>query len=750
MTETSASVRLAGSGAETRTDDRVRLILATRGVVFALALAALFLRLYRLDELPPGIGQDEGAHGVDALRVLQGEHAVFFPRHGGREGMVVYAVALAVSLLGRTTLAVHLPAALASAGTVFVVFWLGRLLFDDDERGRDTRWRGLAIGGAGAGLMAVSLSQTLIARAGVRANFLPLLLSLCLALLWAGWSRGNRGQVALAGACAGLLAYTYIPARFAPFLFILFGLSFLPSLVKNGREGERPEKGNLALLLKPLPPGLRAHLPMIGIFLGVAGLTAAPILLYFASHPEHFFMRSDQLLLFSPHRSRGDPLGTLLENVWAYLSAFGLRGDWSVRHNYPGVPLLNVWEAPFFWFGVGAAVLRGRRPAHRLLLFWLVVLILPAVLARDSQSLLSFLRMIGAMPAVCLLAGVGLWEAVRLLRQLERVVKGRLNLSLDEDAAASAVTIGIAIAGFLLIRGVNTYRIYFQEWAVGSSYHRAFHGEWNDAARVLNELPSEAGAAYLLPYELDANYGFEYLYRGATPARVVHVRMLDLPLVASSTLTAIGNIDTVKIVDWKDPKAWNGGDERLVDLLDKYGRRLRSDEHRHFHIHTYADVALDRPWTLYDSLEPLSVRYDGGIDLRGLALGRGAKQFPLHRMPDLEEDRSLWTSLQWRMQPGVDVDFAVSLRLYDAAGARVFQTDRRLTLGRLHHAHTSLWPTDEPIDTLVHLQFPADLPAGEYELRLVVYDADSLTPTVEIGVWEPETVLARLRFADRR
>lgn len=733
-----------------RTDDPIHLLLATRGIVFALTLATLFLRLYRLDELPPGINQDEGAHGVDALRVLQGEHAVFFPRHGGREGMVVYAVALAVSLLGRTTLAAHLPAALAGAGTVFVVFWMGRLFFEGDERGRDTRWRSLTIGGVGAGLMAVSLSQILIGRAGVRANFLPLLLSLCFALLWAGWRRGNRWQVALAGACAGLLAYTYIPARFAPFLFLLFGLSFLPSLLKSGREGERLEKGDLAPLLARIPSALHAHLPMIGIFLGVAGLAAAPILLYFVLHPEHFFMRSDQLLLFSSQRSQGDPLGTLLENVWAYLSAFGFRGDYSARHNYPGVPILNVWEALFFWFGVAVAVRRGRLPAYRLLLFWLVVLILPAVLARDSHSPPSFLRMIGVMPAVCLLAGVGLWEAVRLLRKLERVVKGRLNLFLSGDAAGTAVTLGIVIAGFFLVRGINTYRIYFQEWAVGATYYRAFHGEWNDAVRVLSELPSEAGAAYLLPYEFDANYGFEFLYRGATPARVVHARTLDLPLVASSTLTAIGNVTTVKIVDWKDQNAWGSGGERIVDLLDKYGRRLHSDEHRHFHIHTYTDVALDRPWTLYDSLDPLSVRYDGGIDLRGLALGQGAKQYPLRQMPELETDRSLWTSLRWRIQPDVDVDYAVSLRLYDAAGERVFQTDRRLILSRLHHAHTSFWPTDEFIDTLMYLELPAELPAGEYEFRLVVYDADSMMPTVEIGVWEPETVLARLQFADHR
>ena len=199
MTETSSPAKLAADGPGGRIGGRIHLRWATMGIVFALALAVVLLRLYRLDEFPPGINQDEGAHGVDALRLLQGEHAVFYPGHGGREGMVVYAVALATSLLGRTIVATHLPTALASAGTVFVVFWMGRQLFGRGENGRATPWRGLVIGGVGAALMAVSISQTLIGRAGVRGNFLPFFLSLCFVLLWSGWREGSRWRVALAG-----------------------------------------------------------------------------------------------------------------------------------------------------------------------------------------------------------------------------------------------------------------------------------------------------------------------------------------------------------------------------------------------------------------------------------------------------------------------------------------------------------------------------------------------------------------------
>ncbi len=94
------------------------------------------------------------------------------------------------------------------------------------------------------------------------------------------------------------------------------------------------------------------------------------------------------------------------------------------------------------------------------------------------------------------------------------------------------------------------------------------------------------------------------------------------------------------------------------------------------------------------------------------------------------------------------VDYSLSLRLYSYEGVRAYQEDyvprNRLKLP------TGEWWSQEEIDFRTMLELPDDLPAGEYQLRLVVYDLETLTPTVEIGVWEPETTLARLRLADNR
>lgn len=164
LSETSPSAQRPNGAAVDPAAERCRLALVTGAILLALAVAVVLLRLQRLDEPPPGLNRDEGIDGALALQVLQGEHAIFFPIDQGREPSAIYALALSTTLFGRTLLAMHLPTALGSAGLVFAVFWLGRLLFGWDRGGRATPWRGLLIGGVGAGLMAVSVSQTIIGR----------------------------------------------------------------------------------------------------------------------------------------------------------------------------------------------------------------------------------------------------------------------------------------------------------------------------------------------------------------------------------------------------------------------------------------------------------------------------------------------------------------------------------------------------------------------------------------------------------
>ncbi|MYC95693.1 MAG: hypothetical protein F4X14_12050 [Caldilineaceae bacterium SB0661_bin_32] len=748
-------------------DKHPYLTLLTIGTVILLAFVALTLRLHRLTELPPGLHHDEGTHGVNALQVLQGEHAPFFPENNGREGMIVYAIALTTSFLGRTVLAVRLPTALISAGAVFVLFWLGWLLFGRDElSGRPAPWRGLLIGGTGAGLLAVSLGQTIIGRTALRGSFLPFFLSLSLALLWWAWSHDEQlsssndkptgqspadhsGQaarlrdywrIALAGMCAGLLPYTYITARFTPFLFLLFGLSFLLPFVRNGDGKKSGEVSSPPNLFRFIASPSKTEWQKTGVFVLFAGLVAAPILLHFALNPDHFFLRSSQTWVFDSERNLGNPLGTFLSNLWGYVLAFGFRGDRIWRHNLVGEPVLNLWQALFFWLGVGAAVWHWRtRPAYRLLIFWLALLILPAVLAREITSVPpNTIRMIGAIPAIYLLVAVGLWEAFLFARRrFFQAAKSR-------SGAVFAVLVGLAI----LVQGAFTYRDYFHRWASAPEIHRYYGTGWTDLIQIANEQPADGSIAFLVPGYL-WQYSFEYLYQGEAPVHLVHTAMPDFAHQIESAVKTSASLSQVKVVDWSNDVIWAGDeDQRLAVLFDKYGRHLGAEQYADFQIKNYAEISLDRPWTLYEFLDPLTVNYDGGIALMGLAAGQGKEQQSSQSPLNLKEGNPFWLALQWQTAPELGVDFAVSLRLHDAQGSNVFQKD--YVLWRPDHSSTGAGGQTEPFDSLHLIEFPADLPFGDYELRIVVYDTESLKPTVELGVWEAETTIAHLHFTDSK
>lgn len=709
------------AGSESKLSGQKSLRIITVAIIAALTVAVVMLRLYKLDDLPAGIQVSEALNGVDALSVLDGEHAVFFPSEfSGHEGLVVYLIALSVSVLGQTDLALRLPTALANALTVFVVFWLGRLLFGRDATGRETPWRGALIGGVASCLMAVSIGQTVLGRTVFRANHLLLLLSLCLALLWWGWRERNWLAVTLAGVCAGLVQYTYIPARFTPFLFVAFGLSFLfPRSVAEAKS-------------------LRSELPWILNFGGVAAVVAAPILVFFALHPEHFFLRSNSLLVLQPDVSRGNPLGTLFESVIWHLAAFGFKGDVSWRHNFDALPMLNPWEAAFFWLGAGVALWRWRMPACRLLLLWAAFLLLPAVIAVDYAP--NTLRMLGATPPVYLLLALGLWEAFQF-------AKKRFFPNRAVEGAVALVTVATAA---ISVQGVTSFRNYFEVWAHERGVQFAYEVPWSDFARTLDSLPSADGEIYLVPNSL-THPSLDYIYKGSASVFYFPRETADLEFLAreiEGALARMENLTTVKVVQLNNVHVgWIGNDTgRVAVLLGKYARFDGTEHFNDFRIHNYRNVSLDQTWTFYEQLVPLDVQYDGGISLMGFALGQGVEEHSVGGPLELERARPFWAALNWETARDLEVDFSVSLRLYSAAGEVVFQEDS--LLWNPLHQPTSGWTPGDRTATIFQSSLPSDLAPGSYDLRLVVYNVENLVPTVLVGVWEPEFSLADVRVGD--
>ena len=269
-------------------------------------------------------------------------------------------------------------------------------------------------------------------------------------------------------------------------------------------------------------------------------------------------------------------------------------------------------------------------------------------------------------------------------------------------------------------------------------------------AHALGQVPPEDDTVYLIPgFQNHRTVRFHILSQGLAPAHVIPMDAPNLAQIVETALLESREAAVVKLVEWKSESRWFGDDaEPLAFLLTRYGRFLGTDDYDDFTVHNYADISFWRPWLFYEQPEPLTINYDGGIALQGLALGYDAEQLPFGQLLNLGRERSLWGVLQWQTEPGLDMDYVMSLRLYNAEGERAYQEDT--VLWNPDHWPTSHWAANQTVDTMTLLHFPADLQPGDYELRLVVYDFLTQTPTVQQGTWQPVITLARLRLAEAR
>jgi 4-amino-4-deoxy-L-arabinose transferase-like glycosyltransferase len=333
------------------------------------------LRLAALGSVPVGLYQDEAFNGLDALRVLAGEHPLYFPANNGREPLFIYLASASIAWLGRTPLAVRLPAALLGTLTIPISAALGVSLFNR------------RVGILTAALAAFSFWPLHLSRIGFRAVGLPLFAGLALASAWHGASRSRRGWVVLGGLAYGLAFYTYLPVYLSPLVLGLFA-------------------GYLWLVGKR--SALRFAAPW---FLVGAVVALVPFLVSVANDPELILGRPRQVSILTA-QDGGEILGTLLRQLGRGLGMFFWRGDMIPRHNLPGRPVFDLLVAPFFVVGTLWAARHWRRPAALLVLLWPGLMLAPTILAEDAPH---FLRAVGVLPFVLLLAALGLDVARRAL-----------------------------------------------------------------------------------------------------------------------------------------------------------------------------------------------------------------------------------------------------------------------------------------------------------------------------------------------
>jgi len=656
--------------------------------VLLITLLAGALRLYRLQEVPPGLHFDEGFKGVTARALLNGAPLqLFFESDMGEEPIAMYLVAAALGLAGQEPWAIRLPSALVGTLTVSLAWWLGRELFHAYLRGHSRRRRKAqpspiptehptpdqredrtdlqeqVFGLVTALVLAILYWHLSFSRIGMEPILVPFFATLAFAALLRGLNTNRWPWFALAGVALGSSLYTYKAGYFVPLVAVLF-VAWAALM----------ERGFLTLHWRGLLLTAFATL-----------LVTAPIVIYFGTHPANFLQRPASVALAGSGIESSGPWSGLAKNIPSVLGMFFLQGDPNPRSNLPGRPAFDPFLAILFLVGLGRALvdtLRGRAMAA-LILIWIGVMVLPTLMTEHAPH---FGRAIGATPALALLCALGAWTlwqgAVRVERQWLRV------------AVVPLLAMG------LVFSGVSTARAYYLTWGRSPDLFYAYDVGLTEIAEYMNTLPADQDV-YLTPTSRD-HFTLEFLARRPFGSFDGRAGLVFAPPEQDATIVILLREDSATLPALQQMRP----DGRIAwTLADSFGRPYAA-------AYQLPRLAGETdPFPLPD--HRLEATFGGEARLLGYSLDTEA----------VAPGDSLNIVLYWQALAPLDDDYTVFAHLL---GGHNPSTGGPLWVGHdaqpdLGHYPTTSWQPGEVILDWHPLAVPADAPPGEYQLEAGLY-----------------------------
>lgn len=443
---------------------------------------ALFLRVWQLDTLPPGLHYDEAFNGTMARDVLRGiNRPVFFTPNFGEEPLHIYTEALLFSLLGESPWTIRLVSAIFGVIFVAALYAAARALFPKSG------WAALV-----SAFIAATLYWAInFSRIGIETNGLPMLLTLSAAALGHTYRKMSWQWVVSAGFLIGATLYTYLASRlWLAAVFLWFAYLFVFHRAS-----------------------IRAHFSRWVVIGLVAVLTLAPLISFFAVNPVAFAGRSGTV--FTPE--------IFVTNLVRTAGMFWFSGDTDPRDNLPLRPALDVLLGIFFLIGLGVALIRFRQPFYALLLIWLVIMCLPSALTEFAPN---FRRAIGAMPAMILLCAVAVdWLAHAFDKFINFSTPSARN-DKSRDFVPDRLFKCSLIAA-LLVSAFWSVRAYFVDWAGGTGLYYSFDAGLLQVAQSLAARP--AGQELYLTPKYDEHYTVIWALDGRPVSSFDGRRVLVLP-----------------------------------------------------------------------------------------------------------------------------------------------------------------------------------------------------------------------------
>ena len=372
--------RRFGAGARASFEMRSLLPWAALG---AIALFGAAVRLYNLDEFPPGLWFDEADNILQAQHILNEPSTVgAFSAFTNLPTAFLVPIALVVKLAGVSITSARLVAAAFGLAGIVAMFLMMRHM-----------------GGTLFGLIAAFLTAAMRwdinwSRIGMHGVTMTFFTAITAWLTYRALRSERIADFALAGAAMGLGMWFYTPFRLFP---LVMGIVALHALIftRTARRRLLINFGALALF---------------------AVFVSLPVLQFAATQPEEFFRRSSDVSIFA-HVPEGEAASAVRNNLLRHLRMFHFEGDPNGRHNIPGEPMLDTLSGLLMLAGLAVVAFRWRNAAMFALPFWVLIMIIPGTLSIPWESPQS-LRSIAVIPAVIALITLavgGIWQSGRAL-----------------------------------------------------------------------------------------------------------------------------------------------------------------------------------------------------------------------------------------------------------------------------------------------------------------------------------------------
>lgn len=377
----------------------------TKIVLFAVLALAFFLRVYKVDSIPPSLNWDETSIAYNAYSILKSgrdEWGRLLPLNFKSYGEYklpaqIYASIPGIAVFGLNELGVRITPVIYGTLTVLLLFFLAKEIS-----------KSYKVGMLSAFLLAISPWHIQLTRASFESSFSVFWVVLGVWLFIKGFRDRKFWLWSIIPFVISI--YTYNAARvFTPlFIFVLF-LIYRKEILKNFK------------------------IFAVGFFIFAASMV--PIITFFFSGQATARLKlvsiiDDPGFVQRINKARGAtdlpvPLPKLIHNkathfayvfTGNYLAHFTpnflfVEGAGHKQHHVQGIGELYAIQAPFILFGL-YFLFKTKNPWKGLLLSWLLLTFVPVAITVDSIP--NALRTILAVIPYEIITALGFWEAYRL------------------------------------------------------------------------------------------------------------------------------------------------------------------------------------------------------------------------------------------------------------------------------------------------------------------------------------------------